>query len=62
VLSSDASSFAIGACLEQWQDEVLVPICYFSRVLQPAEMNYSAYEKEALAFVSSVKLFRKSYG
>ena len=59
VLSTDASSFALGACLEQWQDNILVPICYYSRVLQPAERNYSAYEKEALAVISSVKQFRK---
>jgi hypothetical protein len=29
VLSTDASSYGIGSCLEQYQDGVLVPICYF---------------------------------
>jgi hypothetical protein len=32
VFSTDASSFAMGACLEQFQNDLLVPICYFSRV------------------------------
>lgn len=53
-LTTDASGFAIGAILSQNNH----PICYASRTLNPAEINYSTIEKELLAIVWSCKYFR----
>ncbi|OMJ14717.1 Transposon Tf2-8 polyprotein [Smittium culicis] len=58
ILSTDASFFCIGAVLEQrGDDDILRPIAYFSRKLADAEIRYSAYEREALAVVMSIKNF-----
>lgn len=53
-LTTDASSYAIGSILSQNGH----PICYASRTLNPAEINYSTIEKELLAIVWSCKYFR----
>ena len=53
-LTTDASNYAIGAILSQDNH----PICYASRTLNPAEVNYSTIEKELLAIVWSCKYFR----
>ncbi|OMJ09515.1 Retrovirus-related Pol polyprotein from transposon [Smittium culicis] len=59
VLSTEASSFAIGAMLEQQNDDgSLAPVAYYSKKLKDVETRYSAYEREALAVVSAVKHFR----
>jgi flagellin-specific chaperone FliS len=55
VISCDASGYGIGAVLEQENH----PISYYSRKLHAHELNYSNYEKEALAVVSAVKQFQK---
>lgn len=46
-LTADSSNFAIGAVLSQ-SDK---PICYGSRTLNKAEINYSVIEKELLAII-----------
>ncbi|OMJ27672.1 Transposon Ty3-I Gag-Pol polyprotein [Smittium culicis] len=59
ILSTDASSVAIGAVLEQCDDSgILHPIAYYSRGLTQPERNYMNYEREGLALVNSIKHFR----
>ncbi|KAG8192707.1 hypothetical protein JTE90_009730 [Oedothorax gibbosus] len=57
-LHVDASDFAIGGALHQVIDGELQPLAFFSRKLSPAEISYSAYDRELLAAYSSVKHFR----
>lgn len=51
---TDASNYAIGAVLMQDGQ----PCFYASRTLNPHEINYSTIEKELLAIIWAVKLFR----
>lgn len=53
-VTTDASNDAVGAILEQ-KDRI---VSYASRVLKPAEKNYSVIEKECLALVFALKNFR----
>lgn len=48
---TDASNFAIGAVLQQDTR----PVAYYSRKLNPAERNYSVYDKELLAVITALK-------
>jgi transposase InsO family protein len=57
-LRTDASDFAIGAVLEQIQENKRVAISFKSRTLSQCERNYSTTEKEALAIVWAVGVFR----
>jgi hypothetical protein len=58
-LITDASDFATGAILEQpdalnrWH-----PIAYHSKSLQPAERNYEIHDKELLAIIWALDIFR----
>src|SRR4051812_38879588 len=54
----DASDFAIGAVLGQRIDKHPHVVCYASRTLNDAQMNYSTTEKELLAVVFSLDKFR----
>uniref|UniRef100_A0A1Y1KT95 RNA-directed DNA polymerase n=1 Tax=Photinus pyralis TaxID=7054 RepID=A0A1Y1KT95_PHOPY len=57
-LRTDASSYALGACLLQGEGKDERPIEYASRLLSSAERNYSTTEREALAVVFAVQKFR----
>jgi len=58
-LLTDASSTAIGAVLQQRdEDGNPHPIAYASRVLQPAEKNYPTQEHEGLAVIFGLLKFR----
>jgi hypothetical protein len=59
VLFTDASDYALGACLSQ-EDATgeLRPIAYESRTLTPAERNYATHEKEMLAIIHALKVWR----
>lgn len=58
IIKSDASSYAIGAVLVQGEGLEEHPVEYASRLLLPAERNYSTTEREALAVVWAVAKFR----
>lgn len=58
-METDASDFAIGAVLSQLHDGKLRPIAFYSRKLNPAEMNYEIHDKELLAIVSAFKAWRQ---
>jgi len=58
ILTTDASNYAIGGVLSQKHDNGDLPIAYASRVLNPAEGNYSTIEKELLAITYCTNHFR----
>ena len=60
VLQVDASGLGLGAVLLQPDEEKsLRPVAYASRVLTPAERNYSNIEREALALIFGAHKFRQ---
>jgi hypothetical protein len=59
VLETDSSDFAIGACLNQPDENgKFKPIAYYSRKLSPAELNYDIHDKELLAIVVAFEQWR----
>lgn len=58
MLFTDASHFAMGGVLMQDQGDGPRPVGYFSRKFSRAELNYDAYEKEALALLSCLDYYR----
>ncbi|CAI7745804.1 unnamed protein product [Closterium sp. NIES-53] len=55
---TDASDIAIGAVLLQDFGNGLQPIAYESRKLYPPEKNYPIYDREMLAIVHALKVWR----
>ena len=58
ILQTDASGWGLGVVLTQIIDCKERVICYASRHLNQAEMNYPSIEKEALAIVFGIRYFR----
>ena len=59
-LTVDASPNGIGTVLfHNFSDQSVRPIAFASRVLTPAEKNYSQIDKEALAIIYGVKYFHQ---
>lgn len=58
IVHTDASEVGIGGMLTQVFDGEEHPVAYCSRSLSPAEKNYSATEREALAVVYTVEHYR----
>lgn len=61
VIETDASDFAIGAIIshpDKDNPKILRPIAYHSRKLSPAELNYEIYDKEMLAIVEALRVWR----
>ncbi|KAK4700362.1 hypothetical protein P7C70_g5887, partial [Phenoliferia sp. Uapishka_3] len=58
VLEMDSSDFATAAVISQKVDGVLHPIAFFSRKLQPAELNYEIHDKELLPIIESYRHWR----
>lgn len=57
-ITADASSRAIGACLNQVEDGIPKPLSFFSRKLSATEARYSAFDRELLAVFSAVKKWK----
>lgn len=57
-LVTDASEFAIGSALQQYVNDEVQPLAFFSRKLTPAERKYSTYDRELLAIYSAIRYFR----
>lgn len=57
-VTTDASGYAVGGVLEQDADGARRPVAYFSRTMNPAELNYHPQEKELLAIVESLRHWR----
>ena len=57
-LTTDASDYAVGAILTQDQGNGQQPVAYESRKLNPAELNYATHEKELLAIVHALRVWR----
>jgi len=57
-LTTDASDHAIGAVLHQIVDGSLEPLEFFSRKMNSAQTNYSAFDRELLAIHDAVKHFK----
>ena len=58
-VEADASDFALGCVLSQPSSTgELHPICFYSRKLTAAELNYPIYDKELLAVVEAFRQWR----
>ena len=58
-METDASDYAIEACLNQPdKEERLHPVAYYSRKMTPPELNYNIHDKELLAIVAALKEWR----
>jgi hypothetical protein len=57
-VTTDASDTTIGAVLSQDVGNGDQPVAFESRKLNTAELNYPVYEKELLAIVHAIKLWR----
>jgi hypothetical protein len=56
-LATDASGTYIGGVLQQKVSGHWQPLGFFSRRLQPAEANYSTFDRELLAADQAIKHF-----
>ena len=57
-LTTDASDVAVAAVLEQSINGLWQPLAFFSRQLRPAELKYSAFDRELLALYLAIRHFR----
>ena len=58
ILTTDASSEAVGAVLQQDINGVVTPIAFFSKRLDPRQQNYSAFDWELVAIYEAVRHFQ----
>ncbi|GFS54649.1 retrovirus-related Pol polyprotein from transposon opus [Trichonephila clavipes] len=57
-LCTDASDFAVGAVLQQLENERWKPIAFYSKKLNETQTRYSTYDRELLGIYLSVKHFK----
>ena len=57
-LEVDASDHAVGAVLSQQEGDVWKPVAFESRKLKAAEKNYPIHERELLALIHALKVWR----
>ena len=57
IVHTDASDFAVGACLSQMVDGVNAPIAFVSAKLTDVQQRWSTIEKEAYAIIFALKKF-----
>ena len=59
VLETDASGWATGGCLSQFDERGLLrPVAYHSKKLSPTECNYDINDKELLAIIRCLHEWR----
>jgi len=56
---TDASDFALGCVLSQYQGRRLHPVAFHSRKLNSAERNYEIHDKELLAIMEAFKEWKR---
>lgn len=54
----DASNLAIGAVVQQFENNQWKPLRFFSRKLTTTEQRYSTYDRELLAAYSALRHFK----
>jgi len=60
IVETDASDFAVAAVLSQSFDQgARYPIAFFSKKLDPAQLNYPIFDKEMFAIVAAFKHWRQ---
>ncbi|GFS98765.1 retrovirus-related Pol polyprotein from transposon opus [Trichonephila clavipes] len=57
-LCTDALDFAVGAVLQQLENESWKPIAFYSKKLNETQTRYSTYDRELLGIYLSVKHFK----
>jgi hypothetical protein len=59
MMETDASDYAIGACLMQiGKNGKLHPVAFYFKKMFSAEMNYDIHDKELLAVVTAFQEWR----
>lgn len=58
ILETDASGYAIAAIISQLHEQKLHPIAFHSRQLTSAESHYDTHDRELLAIIDALKVFR----
>jgi len=59
VVETDASDFALGSVLSQYQGRRLHPVAFHSRKLNSAESNYEIHDKELHAIMEALKEWKR---
>ena len=59
MVETDASDFALGCVLSQYQGRWLHPVVFHSRKLNSAERNYEIHDKELLAIMEVFKEWKR---
>jgi len=59
VVETEASDFALGSVVSQYQGRRLHPVAFHSRKLNSAERNYEIHDKELLAIMEAFKEWKR---